>query len=282
MLRVALVLSAVLIGLLAGPSASGDVVWTKVGTGIQQGISGITASSDGGWVVVRDNKIAGQNRVALLSDTNAVTQLAWPGTAPQDLEAIDSVPGQPGTYAVVTSAGAGRIITIKGTTLSVVRSFTLPVGKTQNEGFALTRLGTTTVAVWGNRGSASTPGRLFTATFNPSTGSFGANVKAAVTVPYPDTAFVRHISDTEVLGNRIVISSTSDPGNNGPFASALYDVGIVKLVSGRARLTLFAPSSLGTYDGHKIEGIACAGSSGVLGTDDENLGGYVTAAPFCG
>jgi hypothetical protein len=269
------------IGLVLPSSpASGAVTWTRVGTGITQGVSGIAPAATG-WVIVRDNKSAGQNRVALLSNANVVKALTWPGTAPVDLEAIDAVPQQANRYAAVTSAGAGKIINIAGTTLTVVRSFTLPAGKVENESFALTRIGSATVAVWANRGSQTTPGRLFAATFNPSSGVFGAVVQGNVTVPFPTTN-VRPISDTKVLsGGRLVISSASDNGDNGPFDSAVYSVGTVSVVSGRARLALASPVSRGTYPGHKVEGIACKGSAGLAGTDDENLGGWVAAATFC-
>jgi hypothetical protein len=281
-----LVASAVLIGLLnllVAPPVLGDpVTWTRVGTGMQQGVSGLAPAPDGGWVMVRDNKLSGQNRVALLSAAGVVTQLTWPGSAPVDLEAIDAVPGRPGQYAVVTSAGAGRIISVTGTTLTVVRSFQLPAGLNQNEGFALTRRDATLIAVWGNRGSVTAPGRLFAATFDPDAGVFGAFVSGAVRVPYPQTS-VRHISDTTVLDDgRIMVSSTSDPGTSGPFASAVYDVGSVSLVAGRARLSLVTPSSRGTFEGHKVEAIACAGTSGLLGADDEKLGGWVAAIDVCG
>ena len=265
----------------SGTARGEEVVWTRIGTGITQGISGLTAAPGGGWVVVRDNKLAGQNRVALLGDDLSLTPLTWPGTAPQDVEAVDAVPNQPGRYALVTSGGAGRVFDVTGTTLRVVGSFTLPIGRNQVEGLALTTIGTRTVAVWGNRGSSTQPGRLFAATFDVGAGTFGAVARGPVTVPYPTTS-VRHISDTEILAGRIVISSASDPGNQGPFASAIYDVGTVTYSGGRARLGLVAPQSLATYDGHKVEGIGCAGSSGLLGTDDESLGGFVAPASFCG
>lgn len=281
------VMLAGLLSVVAAPPVAGETAtWTKVGNGIQQGVSGIAPAPDGGWVVVRDNKLEGQNRVALLSPMNVVTSLTWPGVAPADLEAIDAVPGDPGSYAVVTSAGAGRIISITGTTVTVVGSFVLPAGRNQNEGFSFLRRDATLVAVWGNRGSVSGPGRLFAATFDPTAGVFGAVVKAAVTVPYPQ-AHVRHISDTTVLDDgRILISSTSDPGNSGPYASALYSVGSVSLVRGKPRLTLVTPSSLGTFDGHKVEAIGCADTSGLtsglLGADDEKLGGWVASTEVCG
>lgn len=281
-LLAAAVAAAVSIGVVAASSpASGDVTWTRVGTGITQGVSGIAPAASG-WVIVRDNKSTGQNRVALLSSANVVRNLTWPGTAPVDLEAIDAVPAQANRYAVVTSAGAGRIINVSGTTLTVVRNFTLPAGKVENESFALTRFGTTTVAVWANRGSATTPGRLYAATFNTSTGAFGTVTQANVTVPYPTTN-VRPISDAKVLASRrIVISSASDSGDNGPFDAASYSVGTVGFSSGRARLTIGTPVSLATYPGHKVEALACKGTAGILGTDDENLGGWVAPdTAFC-
>ena len=260
--------------------ASGETTWTRVGTGITQGISGI-APAESGWVAVRDNKLSGQNRVARLSDANVVTNLTWPGSAPSDLEAIDAVPLQVNRFAVVTSNGTGRIINVSGNSITVVRNFTLPAGKVENESFALARIGTSTVAVWANRGSSTTAGRLFAATFNPSTGGFGQVAQANVTVPFPTTN-VRPISDAKVMPDRhIVISSASDSGNNGPFDAALYSVGTVSVSTGRARLAAVTPVSLGTYPGHKVEAIACKGSAGILGTDDENLGGWVAADPFC-
>ena len=277
LLSLPLVVSALL---AANPqSASSAVVWTQVGSGITEGLSGIAPAASG-WVVVRDNKLAGQNRVALLDNSENVTDLAWPGTAPKDLEAIDAVPNQSGRYVVVNSAGVSRLVNIAGTTLTVVKKFKLPVGTVQNEAFQLTTIGSTVVAVWGSRGSPTTPGRLYAAVFNPTTATFGTVTNAPVTVPFP-TKKIRHISDAEVLGGRIVISSASDFGNNGPFDSALYDVGTVGLVAGNAALSLVPPASLGTYPGHKIEAIACNGAAGLLGTDDENLGGWVTPASFC-
>jgi hypothetical protein len=280
-LAAAAVLAAVLVVLVPPSSRAAEATWTRVGTGILEGVSGAAANPQGGWVIVRDNKNTGQNRVALLSAGGTVTPLSWPGTVPSDIEAIDGVPLQPGRFAVVTSTGVGRIIDVSGTTLTVVRSFRLPTGRTENEAFQMTRFGNSNVAVWGNRGSTTTPGRLYAAKFNVSTGAFGASVNASVRVSVPSTN-VRHISDAELVGgNQIVISSASDAGNNGPFSSSLHSVGTVSFVSGTARLAVTTPQLVATYDGHKIEAIACAGASGIMGTDDENLGGFTAPATFC-
>ncbi|MFE4829541.1 hypothetical protein [Streptomyces sp. NPDC056672] len=54
--------------------------------------------------------------------------------------------------------------------------------------------------------------------------------------------------------------------------------------AGRVRVTLAAsPTLLGTFPRYKIEGVECLPESAdaLLGTDDENLGGYPRTMPFC-
>lgn len=260
-----------------------DPTWTRVGTGMTGGVSGLAPFGTQDWVVARDNKVEGQNRLAVLKADGRVVPLSWPGPDPSDLEAVSTVPGEPGRYAVVTSAGAGHLVDVTETTVEVGQGFTLPAGRNQNEGFALTRIGTATVAVWGNRGSTTSAGRLLAATFDPATGVFGAVAGRPLTVPYPTTA-VRHVSDLVVVGGRVVVSSASDPGNDGPFASAVHDVSVVTVSSGRARLSVPVVRELARLDGHKVEAIGCNGPQGLLGSDDERGGGWVTPAPtgVCG
>lgn len=263
----------------AGPDASAAVTWTKVANGTLSGFSGLAPASTG-WVAVRDNKSAGQNRIALLSAGYGVTPLTWPGTQPQDLEALDAVPGQSGQFVAMTSAGRASVLSINGSTVRVLRTVTVPRATANMEAFAMARVGSTTIAVWGNRGSTTAVAKIFAATFNPATGVFGTVVAGQVKVPYP-TSDVRQVSDLKIVGGRVIVSSASDPGDSGPFASAMYDAGSVTASGGRAALTLTTPRSLGTYPDHKIEGIACSGAAGLLATDDEKQGGSVTPDPFC-
>lgn len=253
--------------------------WTQVSTKATGGISGL-APAPTGWVVVRDNKKVGQNRIALLSDAGAVSELSWPGAQPTDLEALSSVPGQPAGYAALTSAGTGYLLTVIGSDVTVNRSFTVPRGTANIESFTLTQIVDTTVAVWAVRGSTSSPAKVFAAGFSPATGQFGPVVTGRVTVPYP-TSNVRQIADLTTSGGRLLASATSDPGASGPFTAALYDLGTVSTTSGRAVLRLQPPVQLGVYD-HKVEGIACSGSTGLLGSDDEKLGGWTRTESFCG
>ncbi len=279
----AAVASALLVSWMVGaaaPASAYDETWQRIGTGITGGVSGL-APHVGGWAVVRDNKLAGQNRLSLIDDSGVVTPVSWPGTAPVDLESLSAVPGAAGTFVAVTSKGKGTVFALSGASMSIQRTIATPRGTSNVEGFALTDVGGTIVAVWATRGSPTAAAKVFAATFDPGTGVFGRVVSRTVTVPYPTVA-VRHVSDLTVVAGRVVVSSASDPGNNGPFDSALYDVGTVGLVSGRAALTLVGPVSLGTFPGHKVEGIACSGGTGLVGSDDENLGGWVRTSAFCG
>jgi hypothetical protein len=231
-------------------------------------------------LIARDNKTVSQNRISKLSPTGAVTPLAWPGTPPQDLESLAVVPGVAGRWATLTSDGAGTIFSVSGSSVVIDLTFTVPNGTSGIEGLAFARFGTTTVAVWSTRGSSTRPAQVHAATFDPSTGSFGDIATAKVTVPYP-TDNARQISDLTLVGTALVASSASDPGANGPFDSAVYKIGTVAFDGIRAVLTMQGPQALGRFPGHKIEGIACSGTAGLLGTDDENQGGWIATASFC-
>lgn len=270
-----------LAGLTAAPVGALSGVWTSVGEGSAAGVSGI-APSDSGWVIVHDAKRSTQDRVALLDENAVVTPLTWPGTPPNDLEAIDRVPGS-NEYVVVASSGLAWKVRLGSSAVTVDREFRLPGGLKQVESFALTSLDSSTVAVWAGRGSTSGPAKVLAAAFDPDAASFGPLSRVGrVRVPYP-TADVRQVSDLKVVNGRILVSSTSDPGNRGPFTSAVYDVGTLEEVAtdGRPTLSLASPVELGRYVGHKVEGIACSAGVGILGADDEKLGGAVVEATIC-
>jgi hypothetical protein len=86
---------------------------------------------------------------------------------------------------------------------------------------------------------------------------------------------VRHISDLEITENhRVLVTSASDPGDDGPFDSAVYVAGRLG-PDGSLRL---ATSELTRYPGHKIEALTCLTRSCdriLYGTDDEAAGGAV-------
>lgn len=81
-------------------------------------------------------------------------------------------------------------------------------------------------------------------------------------------------------------SSAADAGDDGPFDSAVSDAGRVAVSgTGRVRVALAAaPTVLGTFPQYKVEAVECLPGStdALLGSDDENLGGYVRTMSFCG
>lgn len=273
-----LVGGALLLAMVPTPSL-GDTTWTQLGTGSTRGISGL-APAPSGWVIARDNKVAGQNRIVLLSPGFAVTELSWPGSAPQDLESLSVVPGVANRYVTCTSARTCKVIDIVGTAITVRRTFTLPGSGTTNESFVLTSVTGRSVALWADRGSPSAAGKLHAAFVDLSAWTFGQVATVNVRVPWP-TGPIRHVSDAAVVGGHVIVSSATDPGDNGPFDSAVYDVGTLGRTSTRATLTAHTPTELGRFPGHKIEGLTCAAGPDLLGTDDEKAGGSVAQVDVC-
>ncbi|MEU9114379.1 hypothetical protein AB0D04_21965 [Streptomyces sp. NPDC048483] len=286
---------AALIAPAAPAGAAPAVDWQRAGDGITSGISGIVVDGREGDAVdtlaVRDNKNPGENRlvaVRYVPDAKPqVKPLEWSGELPVDLEAIDAVPGRDHEYVALASRGTAYRIHVEKGTAKVVSTFPLPgVSSDGNyEGFALTATKDGIAAVWADRGQDDRPAKLTTATWDRDTNSFGKRDSAEFRAPYPDQD-VRHISDVKIsAAGDLTVSSASDPGDDGPYDSALYDAGHLSVgKGGDAHLDASdKPHRLGTFSGHKIEALVCLPGSraGILGTDDENDGGSVAAAAFC-
>ncbi|RZQ60159.1 hypothetical protein [Amycolatopsis suaedae] len=282
-----------LVGLLAvagvlafTPVAGAGSSWVQVGADIRSGVSGVAVVERSDRridaLVVRDNKKPGENRIARLTwrpgRAPAVEPLAWRGELPVDLESIDPVPGRPGEYVTLASGGKGFHIKLESGAVSVLGTFTLPAGQPGDdyESFALVAQRDRTVALWADRGQDARPSTLYSAEFDVDDLTFGPARSVTFRAPSPAT-HVRHISDLDVTANgRLVVSSASDPGDDGPFASAVHVIG--QLADGPEVTLLDKPRTMATYPGRKIEALTLLGRSGdsmLLGTDDENLGGWV-------
>ncbi|WP_314173979.1 hypothetical protein [Streptomyces winkii] len=287
--------------------AAHDDGWQSAGKGKTAGISGIAVSGTEGSkddvdaIVVRDNKKSGENRIASVRYRDGkdpdVDPLDWKGGEPPgDLEALAGVPGEKGGYLAVASSGTAYHLQVDGGAAQAVDSFTLPAVESGDEienlaiGTPPSSAGAPAqegklVAVWGDRGEDDRPGTLHAAavSVDPSGGShFGEVRSAEVRAPYP-TENVRHASDTGLTeSGALLVSSASDPGDDGPFDSALYIAGRVSLDDkGEAVLSVEKdPEALKKFGKHKIEALACLPGSdkAVLGTDDENDGGSLTTA----
>ncbi|MFF0448884.1 hypothetical protein ACFYT4_21160 [Streptomyces sp. NPDC004609] len=268
--------------------------WLRTGEGITAGISGTAVLAHGGdgtdVLVVHDNKRAGERRLSriLLTPGSAprTTELRWDGDRlPVDLEALSEVPGRRGEFVALESSGHGYHLRLEdGTSARVVREFTVPgVAAGDNyEGFTLTGRTGRLVALWAHRGQDEDPALLHTAFLDWQSLSFGPRHTTAVRVPYPRED-VRHISDLEVSpSGRVLVTSASDPGDDGPFDSAVHHIGRVNPY-GPQVVAPILPTPYLAFPGHKIEALTCDdGVPGVLGTDDENAGGSVRTAAVCG
>lgn len=295
---------AVTTGTAPAQSAEPDG-WHSIGSGTASGISGIavTERTVEGFdaLVVRDNKLPGENRIARVAHRAGanprVEPLTWEGgDEPIDLEAIDQVPGTPDEYVAVASEGIGYHLKVTEGAAEVLDLFPLPaIAPGDNfENFALTSPSQDgngdgeLVAVWADRGEDDRPGTLYAAPLSfgeYDEAIFGPVRTAQVRAPYP-AEDVRHASDLTITASGdLLVSSASDPGDTGPFDSAVYVAGHVGLdSSGAVRLTAAeAPRALETFQGHKIEALDCLPDSpqAALGTDDEASGGALTTAPLC-
>jgi hypothetical protein len=237
-------------------------------------------------LVVHDNKNADEGRFAVVSQTDSdwlqYRPLAWPADRdrPIDLEALTAVPGTD-TFVALESDGTAYHVAIDGDRVQLIASFELPAlpDNTNLESFALQELDGRLVAVWGHRGRGDDPAMLYWGLFNPADYRFGDVSAVAIRVPVPAGDSVRHLSDVTVDEAGVIYgSAASDNGDNGPFASAVYVLGVL---SPEAEALRFLPSALVPLisdDFHKVEAITrVPGDRGGiwLGSDDESFGGFI-------
>ncbi|EMD25123.1 hypothetical protein [Amycolatopsis azurea] len=270
-------------------TALADDGWESIGTGMTSGASGIAVLDKNGdrvdALVLRDNKKTGENRAVRArldrGKVSKVDAIDWPGELPVDLEAAAAVPGKSGEFIALASDGEGFHIKLKDRRLKVLGSFRVPKGDPDDnyEGFALKKVNDRLFAVWADRGQDARPATLYSAEFSVSKLSFKKPKSQPFRVPYPTTN-VRHTSDVEITADdRVLISAASDPGDDGPFDSAVYAAGVLRS-DGSIALSP-APRKIGDFPGHKIEAMTCLSRScGTLlyGTDDEAAGGRLRVA----
>ncbi|MFF2846179.1 hypothetical protein ACFVT5_07595 [Streptomyces sp. NPDC058001] len=279
--------------------AGADGAWQKVGGDARSGVSGLAYEGRTGSgidvLVVHDNKRTGQQRLSRITHgagADAISPITWDGPEPSDLEAIEAVPGMPGEYMALASRGIVYRLKVTGSTATVLDYAPLPaIGEGDDfESFALVARNGKLAALWADRGAgAGRPATLYAAPLTfASWGQplFGAVTRRAYRAPYPTEGGTRHISDISVTDSgRMIVSSAADAGDDGPFDSAVSDVGRVTVsAAGQVRVTLAAsPTVLGTFPGYKVEAVECLPGSAeaVLGTDDENLGGFVRTVSLC-
>jgi hypothetical protein len=287
---------AVLIFLIAGFSIrlhAQNSQWRPVSGERQDNLSGMAlveqTDNQTVFIIVNDNKKPEQNHVALVTvkgnEAPKYVPLKWIGDDfPTDLEAITSVPKTNNGFMALTAEG--RVfhleLDIKNNSVKTLKSFDVPlIPKNHDfEGFAVQQIGDSILAVWADRGLDEKPAQLFWAEFDLKTYNFTSINSTFVKVPYP-IGNTRHISDVKVdSSGAVFISSASDPGNNGPFSSAIYFAGTFGFCSPQ-KVTFAQPSALVRlfrFDYRKVEAIEFVpGKDGgiAFGTDDEKLGSAI-------
>lgn len=268
--------------------------WRPVRGGIQFGISGMALLSQQGssnsFLIVHDNKEKGQGRLAIatIKDTQSPQYFPvnWSSDTPlpNDLESVTTIPGasEP-TFMVASSAGKVYHFRLDASrkSISILKVFDLPnIAKGSNfEAFAVQKINSQLLAVWAHRGQDEDPAVLYWGWLDLKTYSITQISSAKLKVPFPVSA-VRHISDLKVdSAGALFISSASDAGDDGPFASAVYVAGVFGIHASQVAFQANFPLvRLYHYDYHKVEAIELVpGQSGgiIVGTDDENMGGSV-------
>ncbi len=265
--------------------------WRPVSGARQDNISGMALVEHEGnktvFIIVNDNKKKEQNHAALVTiegrNAPKYAALKWNSSDDVgiDFEAITSIPDLKNNFMAFTSAG--RVFQIEldlnDNSVKVIKSFDVP-NIPQNsdfEGFALQKVNNVLLAVWADRGLDAKPAQLFWSRFDLKNYSFTQIDSAFLKVPYP-IGNTRHISDVKVAeSGAVFISSASDPGNDGPFASAVYFAGTFNSCNPSKIGFVQSPSltRLFHFDYHKVEAIEfVSGADGgmAFGTDDENLG----------
>lgn len=268
--------------------------WRPVRGGIPFGISGMVLLSgqhdSHSFLIVHDNKKQDQGRLAIVTirgeESPQYSPLNWSSDTPLpiDLESLTTVPGTPEpTFMAATSAGKVYHFRLNTSNqnISIIKVFDLPnIPKASNlEGFAVQKINGQLLTVWAHRGEDEDLAVLYWGRLDLKSYQVVPIGSAKLKVPFPLSA-VRHISDLKVdPAGVLFISSASDNGDDGPFASAMYVAGVFGME--KQQITFRQNSQLVAlyrFKYHKVEAIELVpGQPGglIVGSDDENMGGSV-------
>ncbi|MBW4565750.1 MAG: hypothetical protein KME32_32640 [Mojavia pulchra JT2-VF2] len=268
--------------------------WVPVRGGIPFGISGMALinqqSNSLNFLIVHDNKKQNQGRLAIISIKRKkppeYLPLNWPNNTelPNDLEALTSIPGTKNTsFIALSSSGKAYYIKFEPTNnpISLLKEFKLPtISQGSNfEAFSLQDIDGKLIAVWAHRGEAEQSATIYWGLLDLVQYKIVLTGSSNLKVPFPQ-GNVRHISDLKIDPAGVVyITSASDPGDDGPFQSAVYIAGSIGFRGNKLVLQQnpqFVPLYRSDY--HKIEGMELVpGAEGglIVGTDDENFGSSV-------
>jgi len=250
-------------------------------------MSGIAAIDSDRFLVVHDNKKPDQPRLNIVNWQNnqrpTLSPINWcDQNFPIDLEAITAIPNHKNDYLVLESKGKVTRIQLDPDKFAckTIAQFDIPTATPESnmEGLALYCIKKHCLLAWAERGDDKTPAKLSWSSFNVEKSSVEKFKSGSVDfkAPYPETN-LRSISDIAIDGKGAVwVSSTSDPGDDGFFKSALYKIGSFTKKLNWSPSKKITPVNKYESENIKIEALVFTPKGLVMATDDENKGGKIT------
>jgi hypothetical protein len=268
--------------------------WHSVADKKIQAISGIAVIDDEHYLVVHDRKKPEHPRLGIVewkkNQPPTLKQIDWCDMAnlPSDLEAITAVPNHQQDYLVLESHGkVTRIQLTEADQCKVTARFDLPETNAQTnlEALHLHCFTQQCLLVWADRGDEKRPAVLSWAKFDIDKNKLETPTDKpfAFNAPFP---VVQHksISDVVIDQHGVVwVGATSDPGDDGDYASGLYQLGKFSETKNQIVWQAFdniTPLAKYEYENIKIEGLTFIPHGLIMATDDENLGAKVAIMPL--
>lgn len=267
--------------------------WHFLGEGKNKAISGISVLDDDLFLAVLDGRKPEHPRLAVLNwkkgQKPVLSPLDWcdKSTFPVDMEAIAKIPNQK-EYLLLESKGAvTRIQMEENNSCKITAQFDLPnlTADTNMEGMALHCVAENCLLTWAERGDDKTPAKLSWARFDVQENKLDAPDGKAFEfkASYP-VQNLRSIADIAIDGKgQVWVAATSDPGDEGPFTSAIYNLGTFAANENHFK---FSPAKeikpVVRYEAEnvKIEGLVVTPAGLLMAAENENLGGKVAILPL--
>ena len=278
--------SLFLLVLLCDLSAQED--WLLVGKERSVAISGL-ARVGGQTIVVHDNKREYEGRIGFITESGDELKyriLEWPNeTLPFDVEALAAIPGSVTEMIAMESQGKCHWLVFDQAKMRLAYNGFIQVPKikwpTNLEGFGLMKVGDKFLAAWGHRGKSEYPGKLFWGWLDFNSRTVEPVDSVEITVEWPKE-HVRHIADLKINeSGDCWVSATSDPGDDGPFSSALYNLGRFQIEDNQINFyQILSHKPAFKFETHKVEGFDFIENGIITATDDENFGGYIRTVYF--
>jgi len=262
--------------------------WQLIGSERSVAMSGL-ARVDGQTIVVHDNKREYEGRIGIVTESGEGLKyriLEWPDeTLPFDVEALATIPGSVTDMIAMESQGKCHWLVFDQAKMRLAYNGFIQIPKikwpTNLEGFGLMKVGDKFLAAWGHRGKSKYPGKLFWGWLDFNSRTVEAVDSIEISVEWP-AEHVRHIADLKIneMGD-CWVSSTSDPGDDGPFSSALYNLGRFQIENNQINFyQILSRKPAFKFETHKVEGFDFIDNGIITATDDENFGGSIKTVYF--